>query len=129
MLPNIRREKQVNDLITDCKVFSAFSNAQFEEAIAKLNEKVVSIGAGGFVPKSKVEDYINGMKKIGEEFDEAMKNKEDREAYIAYELNNHEAYYTRNIDSTLEALGDGLTREEVFAVFDGRLKKKMAYEN
>lgn len=130
MTPNVRRQKQVNDLITDCKVFFAFSNTQFEEAVSKLvgeDKKIVSIGAGGFIPKSKVEDYINGMKKISEEFDEAMKNKADREAYIAYELNNHEAYYTRDISSTLDALGDGFTREEVMAVFDGRTKKKEKY--
>lgn len=130
MTPNVRRQKQVNDLITDCKVFFAFSNTQFEEAVSKLvgeDKRIVSIGAGGFIPKNRVEDYINGMKKIGEEFDEAMKSKADREAYIAYELNNHEAYYTRDISSTLDALGDGFTREEVMAVFDGRTKKKEKY--
>lgn len=126
------KERDVNKLMEDVGVFFAFSNEQFEQGIKKLgytleslkanNVKITDIGYGGFILSERVNDYIAGMRRIGEAFDEAMRDEKARRDYIAYELNNHEAYYTRSIDSTLEALGDSFTREEVLAVFDGRRK-------
>ena len=122
MNANDKRQKEIEKLMEECAVFWAFSNKQFEENKTPLQdgEKYVDIGGGGFMPKHNVDTYINGMKKIAKDFKKAMKDEKARKAHIQYELNNHEAYYTRNIDSTMDALGDDFTREEVLSVFDGR---------
>ena len=107
-----------------CKVFWAFSNEQFTEGKSRVGllegEKLIDIGAGGFMPAKYKDTYIKGMKDIALAFKEAMKDEKARIAHIKYELNNHEAYYTRNIDSTLDALGEDFTREEVLKVFKGK---------
>ena len=124
MTPYDKKQKDTNALFTECRVFWAFSQKQFEENKTSLadGEKYVSIGAGGYLPKSNVDKLIAGMKKIDKEFKKAMKDEKARIAHIKYQLNNHEAYYTRDITSTLEALGEDFTREEVLSVFDGRHK-------
>lgn len=125
MTPYDIKQKKVNELFTAQGVFWAFSEKQFHENKTPLKEgeKYVSIGAGGYIPKGNVDALTSGMKAIDKEFKQAMKDKKAREDHIRYQLNNHEAYYTRSIESTLDALGEGFTREEVLAVFDGRKKK------
>ena len=78
----------------------------------------MSIGAGGYMPKSKAEQLKQGFKDIEKQYREAIKqNKQLRKDNILYELNNHEAFYTGEIEDTLNALGAGYTRKEVLAVF------------
>ena len=124
--PKEIRQQSIDALMTKCRVFWAFSEKQLEEGKEKTSlqdgDKLVSIGAGGFMPKSEVDTFLQGMDEIQATFKQAMKDKKARRDHIAYELNNHEAYYTRNISSTLDALGEDFTREEVMEVFDGRLK-------
>lgn len=124
MNANTKRQEDMNKLFKDLKVFWAFSKKQFEENKTPLadGDKYVDIGAGGFIPKSNFQALIKGMKKIKKEFKEAMKDEKARKDHILYELNNHEAYYTHSIESTMDALGEDFTREEVLNVFDGRRK-------
>lgn len=126
MTPNVKRQNATNELMEKCGVFWAFSREQFEEGKKAHpldpGEKYVDIGMGGFIRKSKLDEFLAGMDAIDAEFKQAMKDEKARKAHIAYELDNHEAYYTRSIESTLDALGEGFTREEVLAVFDGRRK-------
>lgn len=122
--PHVRRQNDANALIEQCQVFFAFSREQFAEGKAhtKLSEgeKLVDIGMGGFMPKRNVQKYIDGMKKIDEEFKQAMKDEKLRKEHIRYELGNHEAFYTGSIESTMEALGEDFTSDEVLKVFKGR---------
>lgn len=124
----MKRLDDTNELMESCKVFWAFSDKQFIEGKAKIglleNEKLIDIGAGGFMPSKYKDIFIQDMENINIAFKEAMKDKKDRRQHILYELNNHEAYYTHDIESTLNALGDDFTREEVLSVFDGRRKTK-----
>ena len=125
--PNVKRSDDTNALMESCRVFWAFSNEQFSEGKKKIGllegEKLVDLGMGGFMPVKYKETFIQGMKDIADTFTEAMKDEEARKAYILYELDNHEAYYTHSIDDTMAALGDDFTREEILACFDGRRKK------
>lgn len=131
MNANDIRQDKTNKLMTSLGVFWAFSKEQFEEGKTPLKEgeKYVSIGMGGYMPKGNVNALIEGMKHIGNEFKKAMKDAKARKAHIAYELNNHEAYYTRDITSTLDALGEDFTKEEVMAVYDGRRKATINNSN
>lgn len=101
-------EKQVkyNNLMDEFKVFWAFNNEQFNEGIAKCEllegEKVVSIGAGGYIPKKNVQSFIDGQKSIEKWFKNAMKTM--KEEHILYELNNHECFYTGSIESAANVL-------------------------
>lgn len=111
------REAKHTALFKDCALFWAFSNEQFAEGKAKHpieeGEKYVSIGAGGYMPKSNVGKFNSGMKEIQRWFNQATKDEKTRKALIRYELNNHEATYTGEIEDTLNALGEGYTPEEV----------------
>jgi hypothetical protein len=105
----IRKEEQakVNQLITDCKVFFAFSNQQFQENKTELKEgeKYVSIGAGGYMPKSYLETFSAGMKDIKNwAKTEIKKAKQGKEEHILHELNNYECFYTNNIEDVIELL-------------------------
>lgn len=111
----------VDKVLNDCQVFWAFSNKGFEENKTPLEEgdRYISIGAGGYMPKSKQAAFEKGFKEINAWYKKATKeNKEARRALIAYELANHEAYYTNCISETMLALGKGFTPKEVWAVFN-----------
>lgn len=128
-LSSIKQEQQnkVNELITNTNVFFAFSNEQFKEGIGKNplaeGDKYVNMGMGGFIPKSNVDKYIKGMEEISKWFKDETKNIKLRKKLIAYELANHEAYYTGEIDATLEALGNDYSVSEVLAVYNTERKK------
>lgn len=104
----LKSEKQVkyNNLMDELKVFWAFNNQQFNEGIAKCEllegEKVVSIGAGGYIPKKNVQSFIDGQKSIEKWFKNATKTM--KEEHILYELNNHECFYAGSIESAANVL-------------------------
>lgn len=114
---NKERENRQSILFKKVGLFWAFSNEQFakNKTPLKEGEKYVSIGAGGYMPKSGLPIFVAGMKEINHWFKEATKEEKIRKALIRYELNNHEATYTGEIEPTLDALGEGFTPEEVQA--------------
>jgi len=126
------RQDATNKLFTDCQVFWAFSNEQFQEGLAKTklqpNEKLVSIGAGGYIPKGNLDALLAGMKTIKDNFRQATKDAKTRQEHILYELNNHEAFYTNSIEDTLDALGEDYTTEEVTTVYKEYKKAKYKEE-
>lgn len=123
MYAEIRKTKQekVNQLLTECGVFWAFSNQQFEENKTPLQEgeKYVSIGDGGYMPKGNVEKLRAGFRQINKEERQRMKATPGaRIEAIKHELNNYECYYTGDITEALNALGKGYTRAEVLKVYN-----------
>jgi len=127
-----KRHEDTNNLFTNLGVFWAFGNDQFKEGLDKLvakgmlksGEKLVSIGAGGFMPKTNFDKLTQGMKEIEETFKKEIKEANARTEHILYELNNHEAFYTGTIDDTLQALGEDYTAEEVTTVYKEYKKAK-----
>lgn len=115
------QSKKVDQLINDCQLFFAFNDEQFAEGKDKTplaeGDKFVSIGSGGYLPKSKGKAFLDGMDAIDAWFKGATKDEKIRKQHIAYELENHEAYYTGDIQDTLDALGSSYTEEEVLAVY------------
>lgn len=115
-----QKEDKVSQLLTDCGMFFAFSTEQFHANKTPLQEgeKYVSIGAGGYLPKGKVDAFCDGMKEINKWYKkEVADNKDLRRKEIVYELGNHEAWYTGDIQDTLRGLGPGYTAKEVWKVF------------
>lgn len=111
--------EKVGDLCHAVGLFWAFSEKQFEENKTPLadGDKYVSIGMGGYLPKSKVNDYISGMKAITKWEKQAIKQVKAEEA-ILYELNNHEAFYTGTIYDAMPVLEElGYTEAQVKEVY------------
>ena len=96
-------------------IFFAFSNEQMKEGIEKFgvneNNKIVNIGVGGFVLKSRLQDFKDLLKRQDAERSQLRKDEKELISAIVYELQNHEYCITGNPDDALEALG--LTRETV----------------
>jgi hypothetical protein len=118
------KQKQVDTLLTECHIFFAFSNEQLAQGIEKTKpflsegEKIVSIGAGGYMPKSNVDKFTNGIEAINKEYKNAIKDNKLRAREILYALNNHECFYSGDIDDALYSLGEGYTYEEVLKVYN-----------
>lgn len=129
-LTELKTQKQeaINTLFNDVGVFFAFSDKQLEEGKTKCQllagEKLAAVGGGGFVRLSMVDRLRDGVNSILAKFDKDVNDLGLREALIEYELYNHEAFYTFSITSTVEALGEGYTREEVADVFNRIVKSK-----
>ena len=121
-IQEIRKEREAKQskLIEECRVFFAFSNKQFDEGKTPLQEgeKYVSMGMGGYIPRNSVQAYIDGMKRIEKEYKQSIKDNKQREALILYELHNHEAFYTGNIEDVKNVLGEDYTYEEVKNVYN-----------
>ena len=115
------KAKMVNENLDKHRVFFAFSDSQLAEGKKKINfqegEKLVHIGHGGYMPKSLVDGFIKGMEEANQWFKDQIKANDQRRAHIAYELANHECYYTGDIDSAVSALGDDYTFDEVHEVY------------
>lgn len=75
----------------------------------KDTDKIVSIGAGGFMRKTDVDAYLKLGNKFAKEMEEAIENDKTGRGFVkdmfAYELANHEYGYTRVLTDTLDALG------------------------
>jgi len=115
----IEKEVKVSQLITSCLMFFAFNDKQWEENKTPLQEgeKYVSIGAGAYLPKGKVQSYSDGIDELNKWYKSEVKANKQRKANIAYELANHEAYYTGSIEDTVDALGSDYTEAEVREVY------------
>lgn len=106
-------------------MFFAFSNEQFatNKTALKEGEKYLSLGAGAYMPKGNYPVWEQGMKDINKWYKAEIKAGKMRKEAIAYELANHEAYYTGEIEATLKALGGDYTEKEVREVYRAESKK------
>ena len=95
-------------------IFFAFSNEQFQQGLDKLNvtkEEIVSMGAGGFIKKTAVQDYKDMIKKHEQGTKDFLANPANLLAALVYELCNHEYGYTGDDSDALKALG--MSRENI----------------
>lgn len=130
----IKQEKtnKYSQLFDDCKVFFAFSDERFKEKFEDLKAggetKVIHIGAGGFLPKSYQEKWETTTKEIEKWYKEEVKkikaNEKETHKMIAYELSNHECYYTGDIDVVIELFDGVYTPEQIKKVYKKELPKQ-----
>lgn len=105
------------DALDAAGAFFAFSQKQFDEA---KKEGVVYVNGpmGIICPKDTIKQLMINLEKIVDEGIAEDIKENGLNMIIRRELNNHEAYYTQDIASTVEALGGyPVTEEEIRAVF------------
>lgn len=112
-----RHQKRVNDF----PLGFAFSNEQFKDMMEKWGleekdtDKILSIGGGGFIRKTDLEEYNKMWDEIRKENKDLIEQDKTGDGYIkdmfVSELENHEYGYTYELDDTLDALE--LTREQI----------------
>ncbi len=97
--------------------FFAFSDKQFDEQ-KKPDVKYVSAGMGMICPKENVATLMTELDAIYKESIQQDIAENGLNAIIRRELNNHEAYYTNDIESTVSALSEyPVTVDDILAVF------------
>ena len=92
----------------------AFSDQQFKNMLENWGlketdtDKIYSIGAGGFIRKTDLEEYTKMWDEIRKEEKDLIEQDKTGEGYIKdmflYELENHEYGYTHELEDTLDAL-------------------------
>lgn len=109
-------QERYNTLFEACGVFWAFSVEQFK-AQAPTGVKLVSIGMGGYMPKSEYGKLTEGLADI-KKYEQSMQKKIVPADAILYELRNYECFYTGDIDDAVKALSPlGYTYDQVQEVY------------
>lgn len=97
--------------------FFAFSTKQFEEQKVP-GTKYVSTPSGLICPKHTLDTLVTEMDEIYRSAIAQDIEENGLHAIIVRELNNHEAYYTGDIATTVDALEDyPVTEDDIIAVF------------
>lgn len=114
-----QKQQNIDKLIEECGMFFAFSVEQFNKnkTLIPEGEKYLSLGAGAYIPKNNFDKYINGMESINKDFNKKISALKQREELIKFELYNHEAFYTQDIESTVEHLSPEFSKEEIAMVY------------
>ena len=115
-------EKQVTKLMQEYGAFFCFGSKQFNEQ-RKEGVKYIDLGAGLVAPK---EDYKTFLEKLDNIHKEGIKQdleENGKNNIILRELYNHEAFYTWDTESTIEALeGYGFADKDIIDVFNKERK-------
>lgn len=100
---NKEREVKYGAILKELGIFWAFSDEQFNE---QKVEGVTYVGGayGECIPEQNVDEYLKRLKELGTETKKAFAENVDMDEYIAYELGNHEAFYTGEIDAAMSAV-------------------------
>ncbi|MCP3921309.1 MAG: hypothetical protein GY714_01860 [Desulfobacterales bacterium] len=113
-------EEAQTKLFNDMGAFFAFSNSQLEEKREK-DVIYVSCGAGLIAPKCNAKELMDGLNKIAEQGIEQDIKENGIKAIIERELNNHECYYTGDIEDCVDKLADyPITQQQIAEHFYGK---------
>lgn len=117
-----RQQAAFNEYAKD-HLFFAFSEKQFAEGMKKFGlkptdeNKIGSMGAGGFYLKEEKQALISLFREQREELEAAIEADQTGDGFIydmfLYELQNHEYCITLDITDALNAVG--LTAEQINA--------------
>lgn len=114
-------------LFKELGVFFAFSNEQFAEQRKPDTKYCTVLGGGDYVPVENAKEFAKRLGAIHKEEREHKLETLGIDKIIESELSNHEAYYTGEIDETVEALAFyDVTYEQVKNIY---AKTKHKYED
>lgn len=124
-----QHEEKVSALLTECRVFFAFSDSQYEEGKKKIGfreidpeEKLVRIFGGGLMPKPQVDKFEQGMEDLNTWERAEIKKFKQQDEQIRYELANHECYYTGDPSTVFELLP--YSQERILKVYAAERRKQ-----
>lgn len=110
-------EDAITKVLNQHGAFFAFSNQQMDEK-KKEGVTYVNCGSGLICPKENAIQLMKDVINVGDKGIQQDVRENGREAIIKRELANHEAYYTGDVDSTVDALDSyNITREEIVDVY------------
>lgn len=111
-------EAAQTELFKTTGAFFAFSQKQFDEGM-KEGVEYVALGCGIICPKENVEALEAGLQSTRETGIAQDLAENGKQAIIARELHNYEAFYTGDISEACGALsGYGISRDEVRAEYN-----------
>ena len=110
----------------DCQVFWAFNKEQLQEGIEKAgitkDNKMVSIGMGGYIPSKNLDKFLKATKEADELHKKELKEfKQERAKAIAYELVNHECYYNGDITPVVEMFKGVYSKKDIMKVYQNNV--------
>jgi hypothetical protein len=113
-----QQSEKMTEIIKGNNIFFAFSDKQFQENKTPLKEgeKYARLFGGGFIPSYNVESYKKQSEDLQTWFLNSVKENNLIESHILYELNNHEAFYTYDIEQAFNSLP--YSKDEVQKVFN-----------
>ena len=115
-------------LFKETGTFFAFSNEQFKEQM-KEGRKYVDMGGGMITEKGNEEKLVKGLNKNYKEGIKQDLKENGKEKVILRELQNHEAFYTGEIEEAVETLKDypGITKEDIMKSYRKNYSKYSDY--
>lgn len=127
-------KRQHEEDIRSLNLGFAFNTDQFNEMMQKwgLNpetdtDKILSIGAGGFIQKKDIKSFEDTFKKIDEEKKLFKSNYDKLVKMLIYELANHEYCITHDLNETLDACGYAFKDVKKDATLKSALLKAIKY--
>lgn len=114
---NKQREEKSSLLMAECQLFFAFSKEQFSEGLKKVipPDKIVSLGAGGYLPKRNVQKWYDGIKEISDWRKSVIETEQLQEEEILFHLSNYECFYTGDFSPVLS--NTDYSKQQVIDVF------------
>ena len=109
-----QHQEQFNKCLSEHWVFWAFSNEQFEEGKTQLEEGdfYVSIGAGGYMPKSKYLPMLKALNVIDKKHRQDIKRVKGSVEEIISSVNDYEG----NIEDAVKEFEGIYTRDYIMKV-------------
>lgn len=121
----ILENSEYNKILKECGVFWAFDKKQFEEnkTLLEGDDKYVSIGSGGFMPRSKIEELRERLDELDKKIASLISKYNQEDEHILYELDNHECFYAGSITEAEMVLP--YSHEQIINVYQKNYKERM----
>lgn len=114
-------EEKISQAIEKAGAFFAFSEEHFKEKATRPREDYTNGFCGLVCPKDTIAQLYIDFAKIHKEGIAEDIAENGLEAIAIRELNNHECYYSGDIQNALGVLGDyGLSEDDVEAIFKNK---------
>jgi len=121
-----KQEDSLSAIFENLGIFFAFSDEQFEES-RKPDVEYFTPGFGMVIPVQNKDAFKIAYDQHCQETEALYREHIPMDDYILYELYNHEAYYTWDVTSAMDAVQviySECTREDMWRVFDENKKSE-----